>query len=505
LLPREAMIEALLNAKGLLGNGFLLLPLQDSDHVNFWDESPFANQIERVIAATRRFRGRTIVVTQHPDKREISRETMAELCALAPNLLELDELEGVDNQSARLLPFASGLIAVSTGLVFQACLCDVPTYFMGRHSMETLLREGRNRQDIAWHLLTRVFYSHRYLLNGRWFWARMIAMALFRRGWLPVEALNIDPPDSVFAQMVECLRPQAPAILRPSTAERGVFIGNDTSRGHAGSRAAMAGLLGALRDAGRSVIGTHRCGETSYDNEALKRASLVVINGEDTFHDDTNDARALAGLMRAAQLLARPYWLVNCTLQNLSPEFLALVSGAARVITREARSHAYARLAHPAPELRVDSCVAAMFPVRLSNQTRRGIATGEVHPDCLFHAAGALLKRKEFTRLALEFPYRGHNFADVVAQLSTFECYLTGQYHGIYAAILAGTPFLPIPSNTHKIEGLLEWASVDIPFFNPNVDLEYQIDEVKRREVEYRRLREFIIGSASIRSLDFLQ
>ena len=504
LLPREELIEELLNSKGLLTSGFLLLPLQDSDHINFWDEAPFSTQQELVVAAARRFPDQSIVVTHHPDTREISRETRAELVLLLPNVVELEELAGIGNVTARLLPFANGLVAVSSGLIFQAILRDVPVHLMGRHGLEAILRKGAATQDVAWHLLTRVFYSYGYLLDGRWFWARLIALGLFRQGQLPASALAIDFPDSVFDRLLESQRAVAPAILRPSAAARSIFLGNDTSSGHAGCRAVMAGLNRILRDAGRTVIGRHRCGETEYDLDSLQRADLVVVNGEGTFHDNTTDAQALAGLLRAAAQRKKRYWLVNCTLQNLAPDFEDLVRGAERVITREARSHAYACSLNLSSELRIDCCIEAPLHNVRTNGMRRGVAFGLVHSGSTFHEGMRSLELANLSRVALEFPYDGRDFADIVAELSALEFYVTGQYHGVYAAVLAATPFLPIPGNTHKIEGLLEWAGVDIPFFDPSAKLANQLEMARDRAAEYQKLRAFILSTASLRTADFL-
>ena len=504
LLPREESIEALLTEKGLLASGFLLLPLQDSDHINFWDESPFGSQLELVVAAARRFPDQSIVVTHHPEAREISRETMADLARLLPNLVELEELAGTGNVTARLLPFASGLVAVSSGLIFQAILRDVPVHLMGRHGLESLLRKGVATKGVAWHLLTRVFFSYGYLLDGRWFWARLIALGLFRQGRLTASALAIDFPDSVFDKLLESRRAVTPAILRPSAAARGIFLGNDTSNGHAGCRAVMASLNRILRDAGRTVIGRHRCGETEYDLASLERADLVVVNGEGTFHDNTTDAQALAGLLRAAGQRNKRYWLVNCTLQNLAPEFEDLVRGAERVITREARSHAYACLLNRNSELRIDCCVEAPFHNVRTTGMRSGVVFGLVHPDSAFHAGMRAHELQNLSRVVLEFPHDGRDFADIVAELSKFEFYVTGQYHGVYAAVLAATPFLPIPGNTHKIEGLLEWAGVDIPFFDPSKKLANQLEMVRDRAAEYQKLRAFVLSTASLRTADFL-
>lgn len=154
--------------------------------------------------------------------------------------------------------------------------------------------------------------------------------------------------------------------------------------------------------------------------------------------------------------------------------------------------------------MRIDCCVEAPFHNVRTIGMRSGVAFGLVHPDSAFHAGMRAHDLQNLSRVALEFPHDGRDFADMVAELSKFEFYVTGQYHGVYAAVLAATPFLPIPGNTHKIEGLLEWAGVDIPFFDPSKKLANQLEMVRDRAAEYQKLRAFVLSSASLRAADFL-
>ncbi len=505
-LPKDPTIAALLAQHGLDGAPFLLLPLQDSSHYNFFDEGPFHDQADLLIAAASRFPAYRVVVTQHPDKQEMSPGQIQSLATLLPNVCTLPAIAGLPNLSARLLPFAHGLIALSTGLIYQAILCDVPVHFMGHHALKNVLTTTSRSSEAAWHLLTRVFYSYAYLHNGRWFWSRLLTHDLYRAGALPKTAFTIDMPDALFGRLEAAYRPIAVQCLSAlPAAPRRIFLGNDTSGGHAGSRAVMYGLEHAISRAGGAITGRHICGSSDIDFGAIKEAELVIINGEGSFHDDTTDAHALAKLMEACRTAGRPYWLVNCTVQRLSHYFGALLRDAARVITREAYSFAIAQSLHCSPEIRVDYCVEAPFPRQRTDQPRDGIAVGSIHPESPAHRLADMIAQIPFaSRVALEFPYDGRCFGDIVAELSRYACYVTGQYHGIYAAILAETPIVPVVSNTHKIEGLFAWAGVDIPFLNPSQDVHEQVERAIANHREVRKLREFILSKATLRPADFL-
>lgn len=83
------------------------------------------------------------------------------------------------------------------------------------------------------------------------------------------------------------------------------------------------------------------------------------------------------------------------------------------------------------------------------------VVRGFTHPSSRCHG---ILDKHDYVRFGLHAPFR-----DVVATLRTCKVYLTGQHHGVYAAGLAGIPFVPIPSNTHKIGALIRWSGLDIP------------------------------------------
>lgn len=52
---------------------------------------------------------------------------------------------------------------------------------------------------------------------------------------------------------------------------------------------------------------------------------------------------------------------------------------------------------------------------------------------------------------------------DIVATPGTAEIHLAAQHHGVYAAALAGCPFVTSPSNSQKIEAVIDWTGLPIP------------------------------------------
>ena len=63
-----------------------------------------------------------------------------------------------------------------------------------------------------------------------------------------------------------------------------------------------------------------------------------------------------------------------------------------------------------------------------------------------------------------------------------------GRHHGVYAACRAEVPFLAYGGNSHKIEGLIASAGVNIPVFERPDNLAEQIERCLSLRSEYDAL-----------------
>lgn len=203
--PKRQSVADLLHSAGLKDEAFLLLPLQDSRHVNFFGESQYSEQMDLVLGALRRYPDRELLVVQHPDHIEIRPDDMQKLCRSYPNLRYIRELEDIANPSAQVLPFAQGVIGVSTGILLQALLLGKQPHFMGQHGLKSLISALDNDEDygrIGNALLERTFASYRYIFESRWLWTRINVLGLWNTGNLPADALAIDLPANIIAHLM---------------------------------------------------------------------------------------------------------------------------------------------------------------------------------------------------------------------------------------------------------------------------------------------------------------
>jgi hypothetical protein len=58
---------------------------------------------------------------------------------------------------------------------------------------------------------------------------------------------------------------------------------------------------------------------------------------------------------------------------------------------------------------------------------------------------------------------RDMSWSSLVRSLETARALVTGRHHGVYAACVAEIPFVALPGNTHKIEGLKAMSGFPLP------------------------------------------
>lgn len=300
--PVEEEVRELLGRHGLGQGEFVLLPLQDSRHVNFFDESPFGDQVDMVLACLDRFPDRRILLTQHPDRPEIAPAALAALLERHPNLRYVAELETFSNPSARVLPLAESVAGVSTGLLIQALLLGKPVHHLGRHALEPLglaSCSAEERRRIAGALLLRHFAPYRYLHDGRWLWTRLAVLDLWGRGAVGPEALAIDLPGNVVRTLRDHARP-VPGVERaptlPPDAPAGAWNAEEARVRVGESLRLRADLLELVRPGGVGIeLGV---AEGHFAEELLAKGRLSHLWGVDMYagdrgHDDRQYLRAL--------------------------------------------------------------------------------------------------------------------------------------------------------------------------------------------------------------------
>lgn len=199
--------------------------------------------------------------------------------------------------------------------------------------------------------------------------------------------------------------------------------------------------------------------DASYLREVVADVDAVVVNGEGTIHHGAG--RDLLAILDYAKRRGKLALLVNCVLQDL-PDMHETLRGLDDIVCREPRTHAYLQSLGVSARMALDSLVMADFHYAGAPGPRAGTLVTDYH----HLLAGTLAPTFDLVRRspgAMAYPMdhlsRFQNWRDAVARFQAAERVVTGRHHGVYASLLAGTPFVAYASNTWKIEGTLEMFS----------------------------------------------
>lgn len=262
----------------------------------------------------------------------------------------------------------------------------------------------------------------------------------------------------------------------------GYILLNDTARLGDGFHLGPGFACGAIR-AGLHARGVREWGWAN-SREGFERLlselpcspALVVLNGEGTLHHGAARAGELLATCVHAKKLGISVALVNTVWEDNPPKFDQALRSADLVHVRESASHValpagiagsvtpdasilplvrlYRDGAFPRPSTRLavmDNVVA---------ETSAALLEFSIQADAPFfvmpgRALGSARQRATMTGHGTRRPML-LQAPDVVSS----HAWVTGRYHGLIAALCAGRPVCALPSNTHKIEGLLADAGL---------------------------------------------
>ena len=265
------------------------------------------------------------------------------------------------------------------------------------------------------------------------------------------------------------------------------LILNDTRNGnHLGCIIVMEQLEALCQQSGIEVSDMLRLGRhfEAQVAHALNRCDVVIINGEGTMH---HDAAGAMSIVRAGNLVAArnlPLALINTVWQH-NQQANTLLAQCRWISARESFSQAAIAQTGSHSELVPDLTLTA-DPAPLFQDPPTATANGIVVLDDVrlpialalaryararglpFFPMGArpsLRSRQgwsKMVRLGLASGWARQFHRGQAGAIASASVVVTGRFHGICLAILAGRPFVAFASNTHKIEGLLRDANLGL-------------------------------------------
>lgn len=189
----------------------------------------------------------------------------------------------------------------------------------------------------------------------------------------------------------------------------------------------------------------------------LDGIDAVVVNGEGTIHH--RGGLHLLAILRGAQSMGIPTYLVNAVFQESEHDLDTLRQLRDFTVRDEASSRYLTSLDIP-HRVVFDSILEAAFVDDPLQDLQGKVVVTDWHEARNADVGVALTQLlaslgDDAVYYPLEDEERADAWRHAVADLRTARLVVTGRHHGVCLAALAGVPFVALPSNTWKVEGLL--------------------------------------------------
>ncbi|HSF96150.1 MAG TPA: polysaccharide pyruvyl transferase family protein [Thermohalobaculum sp.] len=230
----------------------------------------------------------------------------------------------------------------------------------------------------------------------------------------------------------------------------------------------------------------------------LDASDAVVVNGEGTLHH----GRGLEyiGLLALARRRGKAALLVNALFQEMDVE-PAVLNALDGFFVRDSLSDAYARSRGIRCGLTPDSILAAGFSDRPDTDFGGDLVVTDWHKSrdadvglasIRFQLDAAPGERRHFFPLHAREVRR--RWAGAMAAMGTARIVVTARHHGVYLALMAGVPFVPLESNSWKIQATVESLGLPIRPCADEAGIRAQIGDAETNAAAFaeagKRLRE---------------
>jgi len=257
---------------------------------------------------------------------------------------------------------------------------------------------------------------------------------------------------------------------------------NDTSdENHLGSMQTVQSIKGLLHKHGFTVVKPFSrkaiLESESSVKEAVKDANLIVVNGEGTMHRGNKIMENIARLCAR-----RSSVLINTVWEKMFVDTTDFVNLFSLIAVRE--SYSYREIVKFVDKKKVMLVPDAIFYTKVEKPTTV-IGYGD---SVLDYLRTNLSRRKNYfpTELVATKP----DWDAYITWLRSLDLHVTGRFHGVCAAALAGTPFVAFPSNSYKVEGLL----ADMGCQDLLIDRQSTALGKKQRAVELQpKIQEYVV------------
>ena len=230
-----------------------------------------------------------------------------------------------------------------------------------------------------------------------------------------------------------------------------IFFANDCQNYHGGSWAVSQVIRQQIAAAGHELI--CEANLQVFDELIVSECDAILVNGEGTMHDDVKRAHHLLRLLRFGQQQGRFTALINTSWHAMSPEFDDVLRGLDHISVREVRSLQELETRHGIKaelhlDLSYDFEISSFIEYEKQPLLMTDLYSKEF--DCYVILNGGARSKVPLLNM------KKASWSETLDQISRHSFFVTGRFHGLMAALKTRTPFAAYPSNTHKINGVLE-------------------------------------------------
>ncbi len=193
----------------------------------------------------------------------------------------------------------------------------------------------------------------------------------------------------------------------------------------------------------------------------IDRSSIIIINGEGSLHHHPRRNTEWFPLVLKMIPNDKKVVLINTLWQDMKElkEDIKLLDKLDLISVRESYSYEDLISVYPKKE-KIIITPDILFATKIDNKMVKIGYGDSVHMELRQN----LRKRTIFFPLNCIHKGTYRNIIETIMPtlysyqlwLKSLELYVTGRFHGVCLAAMTGTPFLALPSNSHKIEGILK-------------------------------------------------
>lgn len=249
----------------------------------------------------------------------------------------------------------------------------------------------------------------------------------------------------------------------------------DHSNYHCGSAAAFEVIRAEVEKYGEIIRGEE------YD--------VLVVNGDGSMHHNSSGFQNKMAEIEKAVTRGKPSILMNSVWSDNPSLSADVLQKCEQVIVREVRSAQELEKLGVSRKIMLDQSYFAKI-----EETEFTDFQGEVvFTDFWSNEFGCFVTlNSKWAQRYTFVDMQKMSWSSLVRSLETASLLVTGRHHAVYAACKAKIPFLALTGNTHKIEGLIETAGIDIPVFESFADLKANLDWPIKNPNIYKSLFEWM-------------